>query len=90
VQWAETLASFNFKIYHRKGSENGAADALSRQSDYMLGTKPVHDAVLAPGEDGTLQYNNPRLAVILHTENDWTKRIQCAAADCSETQELLE
>ena len=30
VRWAEELSSYNFKINYRKGSENQAADALSR------------------------------------------------------------
>ena len=33
VRWAELLASYNFQIHYRKGSENGQADALSRRSD---------------------------------------------------------
>ena len=34
VRWAEELSSYNFKISYRKGSENQAADVLSRRSDY--------------------------------------------------------
>jgi predicted ATPase len=30
------LASYKFKIYYRKGSENGKADALSQRSDYLV------------------------------------------------------
>jgi predicted ATPase len=30
------LASYRFKIYYRKGSKNGKADALSRRSDYLV------------------------------------------------------
>ena len=29
VRWAKLLASYNFQIHYRKGSENGRADALS-------------------------------------------------------------
>ena len=37
VRWAETLASYNFIISYRKGSDNARADALSRRSDYEVG-----------------------------------------------------
>jgi transposase InsO family protein len=31
ARWAEVLASYNFRIYYRKGRENAKADALSRR-----------------------------------------------------------
>jgi len=34
IRYAETLSSFDYEIIHRKGSENGRADALSRKSEY--------------------------------------------------------
>jgi hypothetical protein len=34
IRWAEYLSEFNYEIIHRKGSENGRADALSRRTDY--------------------------------------------------------
>jgi predicted ATPase len=30
------LVSYKFKIYYRKGSENGKTDALNRRSDYLI------------------------------------------------------
>src|SRR6516162_9661620 len=36
ARWAEFLSPFDFKIIYRKGSQNGKADALSRQSKYQL------------------------------------------------------
>ena len=32
-RWAQTLADFHFRIYHRPGRLNGKADSLSRRSD---------------------------------------------------------
>ena len=46
VRWAETLASFDFRINHVKGTENGGADALSRRLDYKEGTKPSAASIL--------------------------------------------
>ena len=37
IRWAEILSEFDYEIIHRKGSENGRADALSRRSDYDTG-----------------------------------------------------
>ena len=39
IRWAEYLSEFNYEIIHRKGSENGRADALSRRTDYDKKTK---------------------------------------------------
>ena len=33
-RWAATLASYDYKIHYRKGTENGKADAMSRRPDY--------------------------------------------------------
>lgn len=76
VRWAEELAIYNFKIVHCKGTENGAADALSRRDDYMEHDKPTYDAVLRKNPDGSLEYNHPRLATITIIEDKWEKRIQ--------------
>ncbi|KAK1916818.1 hypothetical protein P3342_004373 [Pyrenophora teres f. teres] len=63
VRWAEMLSQFDFKITHRAGSLNGAADALSRRSDLREeGHKELHDAVLKQMPDGSLKYNQPELA----------------------------
>ncbi|RAQ98575.1 reverse transcriptase domain protein [Stemphylium lycopersici] len=63
VRWAEMLSQFDFKITHRAGSLNGAADALSRRSDLREeGHKEPHNAVLKKMPDGSLKYNQPELA----------------------------
>jgi hypothetical protein len=58
VRWAETLASYNFKIYYRKGSQNTVADALSRRPDYTEKTpEEIQLAILRKHPDGHLEYN---------------------------------
>jgi len=37
ARWYQDLATFKFKIYYRKGSDNARADAISRREDYMKG-----------------------------------------------------
>ena len=34
VRWAQELASIDFRIYYRPGTQNGKPDALSRRSEY--------------------------------------------------------
>ena len=65
VRWAETLAQFDFKITHRAGTLNRAADALSRRSDLREeGHKEPHEAMLKQMPNGSLKYNQPELAKI--------------------------
>jgi len=65
VRWAERLADYNFRIIHRLGSLNGAADALSRRSDLRENDVSIsHDPVLRKELDGSLQYNYPQLVGI--------------------------
>jgi RNase H-like domain found in reverse transcriptase/Reverse transcriptase (RNA-dependent DNA polymerase)/Integrase zinc binding domain/Chromo (CHRromatin Organisation MOdifier) domain/Aspartyl protease len=61
VRWAETLASYNFRIVYRKGSENAQADALSRRADYMTAEGRDAPAIFRIQEDG-LVYNKPEIA----------------------------
>jgi hypothetical protein len=58
VRWAETLASHNFKIHYRKGTENTVADALSRRPDYTQKTpEETREAILRRHPEGHLEYN---------------------------------
>ena len=75
VRWAETLASFHFKIVHKLGTENAAADALSRRSDHMAGTKPLPATVLRIDEDGFMRYNQPKIAQMVKIDSSWEQRI---------------
>jgi RNase H-like domain found in reverse transcriptase len=61
TRWAETLASYNFRITYRKGSENAKADALSRRADYMEDASIESNAILRQTDQG-LVYNRPELA----------------------------
>ena len=63
VRWAETLATYNFHIYHVKGTENGRADALSRRPDYIEGLKP-DPATLLRREGEYLTYTQPSLCTV--------------------------
>ena len=57
------MAQFNFKIFHRLGSLNRAADALSLRSNLQEpGGKEPYNAILRKAPEGTLTYNHPKLA----------------------------
>ena len=58
VRWAETLSTFDFRISHVRGTENGGADALSRRPDYMRDLKPTPAAILKQTSEG-LTYRTP-------------------------------
>ena len=79
VRWAETMANFDFKVYHRAGTLNGAADALSRRTDLRETDRPLaYDAVLKSEQDGTLCYNQPRLtkiAAVTELKDTWKERL---------------
>ncbi len=61
VQWWETLAQFNFRIKHVKGTENGRADALSRKEEYTEGNvRPAHALFKKDGD--TLVFDYQQLA----------------------------
>ena len=62
VRWAELLASYNFQIHYRKGSENGQADALSQRSD--LTTKETQEQSLFTGKEKTLVLDKPEVATL--------------------------
>ena len=64
VRWAEELASYKFKIYYRKGSENGKADALSRRSDYLVKEEKEPAAILRIDNQGIINYNTNFIAEV--------------------------
>ena len=61
ARWYKELATFNFKIDHVKGSENNAADALSRRTDYMANVQQSSGAILVHHNDGSLRPNRAGL-----------------------------
>ena len=73
VRWAETLASYNFKINHVRGTENARADALSRRPDYLEGSKPEAASVLQWDRD-KLIYKPGNPEVLAHVEIQLTEQ----------------
>jgi hypothetical protein len=51
------LASYKFKIYYRKGSKNGKADALSRRSDYLVKKGKEPAVILRIDDQETISCN---------------------------------
>ena len=71
VRWAELLASYDFQIHYRKGSENGRVDALSQKSD--LTTEETQERSLLTGKGKTLVLDKPEVAT-LHQDNALKQR----------------
>jgi hypothetical protein len=53
--YAEYLAEFDYKIIHRKGSENGRADAISRRADFDTGKVKINEQLLHFTPEGYLK-----------------------------------
>lgn len=70
VRWAEELASYDFKITYRKGSENARADALSRRLDHIEGKQGPQPAILVEQKDGSFMLPKT-LAAIYSIEQLW-------------------
>jgi transposase InsO family protein len=91
ARWAETLAQYDFKIEHCKGTENSQADALSRRPDYEIGTKTAEPAVLKQNNDGTISYNKQILAATSELKDDeFTQQIREATTKDRLIQEIQE
>ena len=67
IRWAETLASYSFKINHVQGTENGRADTLSHRSDYVEGSK-LGAVSLLQWEGNSLIYQKPANEILAHVE----------------------
>jgi hypothetical protein len=67
-KYVETLAEFNFKIVHRKGSENSRADALSRRSNYNNRQPVIQGQILRLNNEGALE--QIELGILYHVEPD--------------------
>ena len=55
ARWTQELASYDFKIVHVKGTENGRADALSRKTEYFQKVPKETQTVLYQEQDGSLR-----------------------------------
>jgi transposase InsO family protein len=76
VRWAETLATYNFRISYVKGTENARADALSRKPEYLENKTHESHAVLKQDGD-SLVFNRKEIATMDINANDsWTQRIK--------------
>ena len=75
VRWAETLATYNFKITYVKGIENARADALSRKPEYL--SNKTHESRAILKQDGdSLVFNKQQLAAMTRVIGDpWTVKI---------------
>ena len=69
-RWVETLQDYTFKVHHLAGAKNGAADALSRRSDYEAAHAAEEEARRRAGESSA---GRPRL------------RLEPAVLDASES-----
>src|SRR5947209_6470903 len=81
VRWAEMMAAFDFKIYHRPGTLNGAADALSRKSELRDEERiEPHDAILRKNPDGSLEYSQQetikvaKVGTVISSMKQWREK----------------
>lgn len=88
IRWAEYLSEFDYEIIHRKGSENGRADALSRRSDYDTGKPIGNGQLLELNEQGHFQQKQLNTLFKVRNENPvftkiqkWTKENVCHIGD---------
>jgi transposase InsO family protein len=90
ARYAETLAEYDFKIVHCKGTENAVADALSRRPDYELGTKEAAPAILTTNDEGDIIYNHQILAATSELQDDeWLEKIREATRNDESIQNIL-
>lgn len=59
INWSQELANYDFKIIHKKGTDNAAADALSRRQEYEddEDSIEVHEPMLKMNTDGSVTHN---------------------------------
>jgi hypothetical protein len=76
VRWAETLATYNFRISYVKGTENARADALSRKPEY-LSNKTNESRIILKHDGDSLVFNTQQLAATTRLQGDeWTLRVK--------------
>ncbi|KFY69492.1 hypothetical protein V496_00198 [Pseudogymnoascus sp. VKM F-4515 (FW-2607)] len=75
----ETLATYNFTITYRKGSENRRADALSRRTDYIRPKEERPRAILKKTDAG-IQYNELLATISIVENTELEKRLKKAYA----------
>ncbi|KAJ3464714.1 hypothetical protein MRS44_009500 [Fusarium solani] len=73
LRYAEYLSEFDYVIIHRKGSENGRADAISRRSDFKTEQVIVQDQILHQTPEG--HYEQRQVTYIQQAKLMETRRI---------------
>jgi predicted aspartyl protease/transposase InsO family protein len=89
TKWMEALCDLTFEIGYVRGKDNAAADALSRRSDYEIGTPAVEPTMLKVKLVAVS--TDKSLASSWRVTGDWMKEPemeQAAVARCSTTQQL--
>jgi transposase InsO family protein len=79
TRYAEYLCEFDFVIIHRKGSDNGRADAISRRPDFDTGTVKAKEQLLEPTENGGYKFTQQAQVLGLITRQsgkttDWSEK----------------
>ena len=80
VRYAEALSTFDYVLIHRKGSENGRADALSRRPDYDKGPITNKGQIFEKTTEGHYQQISLNLIFTVE-EDDTTLRLIKEACD---------
>ena len=77
IKYAEYLGSFDFVIIHRKGSDNGRANAISRRPDFNTGTIKAKKQLLEQDDKGNYRLTRQELGLITKQggiTTDWKTR----------------
>jgi transposase InsO family protein len=79
TRYAEYLCEFDFIIIHRKGSDNGRADAISRRPDFDTGTVKAKEQLLEPTKNGGYKFTQQAQVLGLVTRQsgktiDWSEK----------------
>ena len=64
IRWMEQLARIDFKIIHKRGTENTRADALSRRPDHFNKEEEDNQQAILEKDGDTLQLNKRELRTI--------------------------
>jgi transposase InsO family protein len=86
TRYAEYLCEFDFVIIHRKGSDNGRADAISRRPDFDTGTVKAKEQLLEKTPNGEYKLTQQAQTLGLTLDGLYYPDITEAA----ELRELLE
>jgi Integrase zinc binding domain len=87
----ELLASYDFRIYYQKGTDNRQADALSCRADHQDGITLKPYSILKENSDGTLKYNHRvQASTMVIEDTQWEKDIIQAYKDDSMAKIILE